>query len=67
MVLFSAGGDFWQEAGPAGRPPPEPDPGGALEEILRDRRAGPAFLRWYSDEILAFWEGHCHEARQTSI
>lgn len=64
MVLFSAGGDFLQEAGPAGRPPPAL-PGGALEEILRDRRAGPAFLRWYSDEILAFWEGHCHEARQT--
>ena len=51
MVLFSAGGDFLQEAGPAGRPPPEPDPGGALEEILRDRRAGPAFLRWYSDDF----------------
>lgn len=42
--------------------PPDPDPAAALEAILRDRRAGPAFLRWYREEILQFWEGHCHEA-----
>ena len=44
------------------RGPPDPDPADALEAILCDRRAGPAFLRWYREEILQFWEGHCHEA-----
>lgn len=43
------------------REAPQPDPEAALEAILLDRHAGPAFLRWYGDEILQFWEGHCHD------
>ena len=43
------------------RAPPGPDPAAALEAILRDSRAGAAFVRWYQDEIVQFWEGHCHE------
>ncbi|HJD20305.1 MAG TPA: hypothetical protein H9915_00640 [Candidatus Gemmiger faecigallinarum] len=41
--------------------PPGTDAAGALEEILRDRRAGAAFVLLYADEILQFWEGHCCE------
>ena len=44
------------------REPPGPEPDAALESILRDRRAGAAFLKWYRDEIIQFWEGHCQDA-----
>lgn len=41
---------------------PGPEAAAALDDIVQDRQAGPAFADLYKDEILQFWEGHCHEA-----
>ena len=42
---------------------PGPEAAAALDDIVQDRQAGPAFADLYKDEILQFWEGHCHEAQ----
>lgn len=42
---------------------PDPEAAAALDDIVQDRQAGPAFADLYKDEILQFWEGHCHEAQ----
>lgn len=42
---------------------PGPEAAAALDDIVQDRQAGHAFADLYKDEILQFWEGHCHEAQ----
>ena len=42
---------------------PGPEAAAALDDIVQDRQAGPAFADLYKDEILQFWEGHGHEAQ----
>ncbi len=42
---------------------PGPEAAAALDDIVQDRQAGPAFADLYKDETLQFWEGHCHEAQ----
>lgn len=49
-----------RQAEAAGPSPPDPDR--ALEQILARPGTRSAFVRWYREEIIQFWEGHCDEA-----
>lgn len=44
---------------------PLSDPADALDDILRDARAGREFVALYGEEILSFWEGHCDAQNHT--
>ena len=53
--FFSAGGELLQEAGPAGGPRRSRTPAARWRKFCATAGQGRHFLRWYSDEILAFF------------
>ncbi|WP_294497671.1 hypothetical protein [uncultured Gemmiger sp.] len=61
MGLFTRGDNSRPAEPPQQAADPLPDVDRAMEDIQRSRRAYPAFLHWYEEEILQFWEGHCCE------